>query len=766
MKKTFNLFALLVMLGLVFAVVACKKTEAPTTEKPTTTQTDKQTDATTTEDPGTTTEDPGSTTEEPGSTTEEPGSTTEDPSSVTEDPGTTTEHTHTWDEGRVTTDPTCTTKGVKTYTCSCGETRTEELEALGHQASTELYHTADKHFNVCTRCGFTLDFQELTVQTDLADTRWTQRKYTTEWVSMSGQMRVREKDGSTVVNMAAGYSTTMQYIFNFEGTTPIAKGNSFSIDLGNYFGGAKPMGVKVSLVVKVGSESQTVYVLGSQDAFYDFHVTTGFETFSYVSDTEVEVYEIRITNNSQNSGNFYLYMDNIKIFTAMNAQSHTLEEDAAVAPTCTEAGKTLGHHCTGCDYKDGGEVVNALGHDKVHHDEVEATCTTDGMDEYTECTRCHKLWDDLDEETTTNVLVNPKLGHNYEWIIDTPATFTQSGLQHEECSRCHDKKNENTVIDKLIGYEVSSLGEHHVDIRVIKTSTGLKIEYKAKEDNNSFGYGACLDLPGTDYSVLLATTGNIAFQAYQNWTWDYKLPSAVGATVSRVQDGEYMVSTFEFADATLGITEETATIGILLFEVVNANGAQYGIYNTESNIAIDGGVSNFREFRFKEEVALVSKDFEAFGQSNATINLSVYASGIRITINSTPSANTFGYGVMFGNLSTNVGTTDLYAIGYGTVDHKTYGDWNWQGNYVAPSTVGIEARETTDGDNKTVVLFYSYETLSALGITKDTAEFGVQFFEYVTGGTANLYENYNCINIDGTPKAFDTGVANFVKITK
>ena len=42
---------------------------------------------------------------------------------------------HTWDEGEVTTEPTCTEKGVKTFTCTvkgCGATRTEDVEATGH----------------------------------------------------------------------------------------------------------------------------------------------------------------------------------------------------------------------------------------------------------------------------------------------------------------------------------------------------------------------------------------------------------------------------------------------------------------------------------------------------------------------------------------------------------------------------------------------------------------------------------------------------------
>ena len=44
-------------------------------------------------------------------------------------------HTHSWSNGSVTTKPTCTEAGIKTYTCSCGETRTETIPALGHKWS-------------------------------------------------------------------------------------------------------------------------------------------------------------------------------------------------------------------------------------------------------------------------------------------------------------------------------------------------------------------------------------------------------------------------------------------------------------------------------------------------------------------------------------------------------------------------------------------------------------------------------------------------------
>ena len=67
---------------------------------------------------------------------------------------------HDWDEGKVTTEPTCTKDGVKTYTCkNCATTKTETIKSLGHDYSSDW--TVDKEATCtqegskshhCTRC--------------------------------------------------------------------------------------------------------------------------------------------------------------------------------------------------------------------------------------------------------------------------------------------------------------------------------------------------------------------------------------------------------------------------------------------------------------------------------------------------------------------------------------------------------------------------------------------------------------------------------------
>ena len=67
---------------------------------------------------------------------------------------------HKWDEGKVTTEPTCEKEGIKTYTCkNCQTTKTESIKALGHDYSKDW--TIDQEATCqqegskshhCTRC--------------------------------------------------------------------------------------------------------------------------------------------------------------------------------------------------------------------------------------------------------------------------------------------------------------------------------------------------------------------------------------------------------------------------------------------------------------------------------------------------------------------------------------------------------------------------------------------------------------------------------------
>ncbi len=119
--------------------------------------------------------------------------------------------------------------------------------------------------------------------------------------------------------------------------------------------------------------------------------------------------------------------------------------DRAV-PTETEAVK-----CLDCDYV----ITPELGHTHslVKVEGKDADCNENGMKEHYKCESCNKLFEDATgsaEITDESTLVIPATGHSFVWVTDKEATEAETGLKHEECTVCHEKRNENTVIDKLV----------------------------------------------------------------------------------------------------------------------------------------------------------------------------------------------------------------------------------------------------------------------------------------------------------------------------
>ncbi|MDE7206406.1 MAG: InlB B-repeat-containing protein, partial [Lachnospiraceae bacterium] len=71
-----------------------------------------------------------------------------------------------------------------------------------------------------------------------------------------------------------------------------------------------------------------------------------------------------------------------------------------------------------------------------------ATCTDTGKSVYT-CEGTGTCGENGVKEEVISAL-----GHSYTWIIDKPATAEETGLKHQECTRCHDKTNIDTEIPK------------------------------------------------------------------------------------------------------------------------------------------------------------------------------------------------------------------------------------------------------------------------------------------------------------------------------
>lgn len=87
--------------------------------------------------------------------------------------------THNWDSGKITQEPTCNEKGVKTYTCqTCKQTKTEVINALGHSWSATWSNDNNNHWHICTRCNSTNDKTAHSFKTQIVDPTGSSQGYT------------------------------------------------------------------------------------------------------------------------------------------------------------------------------------------------------------------------------------------------------------------------------------------------------------------------------------------------------------------------------------------------------------------------------------------------------------------------------------------------------------------------------------------------------------------------------------------------------------
>ena len=122
------------------------------------------------------------------------------------------------------------------------------------------------------------------------------------------------------------------------------------------------------------------------------------------------------------------------------ATGHTEVTDAAVAPTCTETGKTEGTHCSVCNtVLKAQEVIPATGHTEVTDAAVAPTCTETGKTEGKHCSVCNTV---LKAQETI-----PATGHTEVTDAAVAPTCTETGkTEGKHCSVCNEVLKAQEVI--------------------------------------------------------------------------------------------------------------------------------------------------------------------------------------------------------------------------------------------------------------------------------------------------------------------------------
>lgn len=315
---------------------------------------------------------------------------------------------HKYDNGKVTQKPTCTKKGVKTYTCEhCKKTKTEDIPATGHQKRD----VRNKKEVTCEIDGYSGD----------------------EYCSDCGELL---KKGTIIT--AIGHDWNKGEITKKATCTEAGERTYTCKSCSNK---------RVEIVPETGHLE--IEVRNKKEATCEQNGYTG-DTCCTVCGTILEKGEaISALGHNWNQGEITKEAteteEGIKTYTCQTCKKtetevipvkkHNWDKGAIIKqPTCTEDGERI-YTCTdaGCN-KTYTEKVPAIGHQQIEiRNKKEATCEEDGYtgDEY--CTKCKEL---LKKGQTIFAL-----DHNWNnGEIVKEASCIESGEKVYTCARCKKTK--------------------------------------------------------------------------------------------------------------------------------------------------------------------------------------------------------------------------------------------------------------------------------------------------------------------------------------
>ena len=221
---------------------------------------------------------------------------------------------HEWDEGKVTTKPTCTTKGIKTYTCkNCKTTKTEEVNALGHDYSKDW--TIDKKATCteegskshhCTRC----DSKKDTTSISKKEHEWDNGTVTKE--STNKETGIKTFKCKNCNDTKTEVIPVKRDESNVDSEAPVIDVSSVKLSTKSATTGDT---VKISIKITDNVDVDRAVI---QLINYDTGKIIGWTNLTYNETTGLYEYSLEITDDIPNG---HWYIDNIQAYDAANNAS-------------------------------------------------------------------------------------------------------------------------------------------------------------------------------------------------------------------------------------------------------------------------------------------------------------------------------------------------------------------------------------------------------------------------------------------------------------
>ena len=330
---------------------------------------------------------------------------------------------HTYGSAVVTKQPTCTSEGTKTKTCTqCGATVTETIAKLSHSYTTTVVAptcTADGYtLHKCSVCG--TSYKDST-------TKATGHSYGSTVVTKQPTCTSEGTKTKTCTKCNATVTETIAKLSHSYTTTVVAP--TCTVD------------------------GYTLHKCSVCGASYK-DSTTKATGHSYGNSVVTK----QPTCTSEGTAIKTCTKCNATVTETIPKTSHKYA-DTVVAPTCTTGGYTL-HKCSVCgtSYKD--STTKATGHSYGNSVVTkQPTCTAEGTKTKT-CTKCNA--------TVTETI--PKTSHKYADTVVAP-TCTTDGYTLHKCSVCGASYKDNTT--KATGH---SYGNAVVTKQPTCTSEGTAIK--------------------------------------------------------------------------------------------------------------------------------------------------------------------------------------------------------------------------------------------------------------------------------------------------